>query len=315
LTELPTLSASKIKTLDTCSWLYQTKYIFKLPDTANDGSSRGSVVHLILEMLLTRKEYVTKILAANDVKAVPSVWRLTVKDAKKRNVADETNLQMINEMTITGLKYDFYCKGSTELDSEVKFCFSNLNPRYTIIGFIDKLAKYPKSTKVSDFKTSKQKYTKEELSFNHQALMYSLAVHKLFGQIPDVEFIFLRFPKSPIKMAPKANEQTLGGFESYLAYISDYLANFTEENGKAEMAAHGGFGKKWACGKTGFKEDGTPHWICPFRKPFNYYTNGKKTAFNEKELEIYPERPIVKKQYAGCPAWQKEPEKIEDLEC
>ena len=45
------LSASRIKTLQSCSWMYYAKYIIGIPDKGNDGSSRGTVCHLIFEVL------------------------------------------------------------------------------------------------------------------------------------------------------------------------------------------------------------------------------------------------------------------------
>ena len=57
------LSASKIKTLDNCSWLYHSKYILKVPDISNDGASRGTIVHLIFEVLIKprHRKYSTKL--------------------------------------------------------------------------------------------------------------------------------------------------------------------------------------------------------------------------------------------------------------
>ena len=46
-----TLSASRIKTAQGCSWLYWCKYKLKLPDASNDGAKRGSICHLIFELL------------------------------------------------------------------------------------------------------------------------------------------------------------------------------------------------------------------------------------------------------------------------
>ena len=46
------LSASRLKTAKTCSYLYWAKYHLKLPDKTNDGAARGSVCHLIFESLL-----------------------------------------------------------------------------------------------------------------------------------------------------------------------------------------------------------------------------------------------------------------------
>ena len=45
------LSASRIKTLQQCSWKYWCNYILKLPDKSNEGASRGWICHLIFELL------------------------------------------------------------------------------------------------------------------------------------------------------------------------------------------------------------------------------------------------------------------------
>lgn len=45
------LSASRIKTAQSCSWLYWCKYKLKLPDKSNEGAKRGSICHLVFEVL------------------------------------------------------------------------------------------------------------------------------------------------------------------------------------------------------------------------------------------------------------------------
>jgi len=49
------LSASKIKTLNTCSWTYHTSYVLKLPRTSNTGSNLGTITHEILECLQNKR--------------------------------------------------------------------------------------------------------------------------------------------------------------------------------------------------------------------------------------------------------------------
>ena len=104
------LSASRIKTLEKCSWSYWCNYILKLPDTPNDGSSRGDVVHLVLEVLShpRRKKYVEKILEAGDIFCIKSIKSLTLKRARKNKVSDPENIDLIKEMTLVGLSYDFF---------------------------------------------------------------------------------------------------------------------------------------------------------------------------------------------------------------
>ena len=51
MSERVTLSASRIKTAQSCSWLYWFKYILKAPDKSNDGAKRGTICHLVFELL------------------------------------------------------------------------------------------------------------------------------------------------------------------------------------------------------------------------------------------------------------------------
>ena len=72
------LSASRLKTVKMCSWLYWCKYHERLPDKSNDGASRGTVCHLIFECLgkPSRQHYYDAILKNNDAFAVPSIKKL-----------------------------------------------------------------------------------------------------------------------------------------------------------------------------------------------------------------------------------------------
>ena len=49
------LSASRLKTLETCSWSYWCNYHLKLPQKQNEGALRGTVCHLVFEMLVKKK--------------------------------------------------------------------------------------------------------------------------------------------------------------------------------------------------------------------------------------------------------------------
>ncbi len=102
------LSASRIKTAQSCSWLYHCKYKLKLPDKTNDGASRGTVCHLILEVLAKkgRKNYYNKIIKAKSIFSVPSIVRLATTWAKKLNVSDPENIELIDYMTLNGLEHD-----------------------------------------------------------------------------------------------------------------------------------------------------------------------------------------------------------------
>ena len=94
------LSASRIKTAQSCSWLYWCKYKLGLPEKSNDGARRGSICHLVFEVLGVpkRKKYFNKIIKTQDVFSVPSIRRLIFKHAEKEGVDDTENIEMMKEM-------------------------------------------------------------------------------------------------------------------------------------------------------------------------------------------------------------------------
>ena len=158
------LSASRIKVAQTCSWLYWTKYILKLPDRSNDGAKRGTICHLIFECLGNprHKNHYKKILKNKDAFSSAPVRYLTEKNAKQLGVFDEENIKLIKDMILAGLNYDFYgleLGKPTESISEKEFDIKidDGGKQYVIKGFIDKLFLYKrkKLALIRDFKTSK----------------------------------------------------------------------------------------------------------------------------------------------------------------
>jgi ATP-dependent helicase/DNAse subunit B len=303
------LSASKIKTIESCSWLYYSKYILKYPDISNSGASRGTICHLIFELLLTdrHKKYFEDLCSGKaGVIKNPAIHRLILKNAKKLKVNDEENLDLIYNMIQTGLQSDFFCSGALLVEAESEFKLEEDN--YIINGFIDKLAKFSDSEyKIYDYKSSKGKFSKDEIDFNLQNLMYSLAVFKQKGHIPDVSFIFLKFKKQPIQEAPKPTEEQLNGFKEYLAYVAGYVSEFDEKKSVENLAASSPK-KKWMCGS-----DVEGKWICPSRKPNTYYLgydkNDKfiKSSFDRNSLFEDKSIALINKvEYKGCPFWRKD---------
>ena len=227
------LSASRIKTAQSCSWLYWCKYKLHLPDRSNDGARRGSICHLVFEVLgvKKRKKYYNKIIKSEDVFAVESIKRLILKHAAREGVDDQENIQLMKDMIFNGLSYDFFGKDldkPTEEFSEKDFDIikSDGDIRYKIRGFIDKLFLYKKQkfALIRDFKTSKDVFKGKDATDNLQDLMYSLAVKNLFPEYSNrvSEFLFLKFDLDPnasksgvVQMKP-LEEDELKGFEMQL---------------------------------------------------------------------------------------------------
>jgi hypothetical protein len=307
MSELTKLSASRIKTAQTCSWTYWCNYKLKLPQAGNDGSSRGTICHNIFELLGDHhKSEFDKIIKEGTIWNTEVVAAQVKNEAQELNVSDQENLDLIDEMIVAGLRCDFFGDSDEEptaAESERFFDLEIDKPekgiRYAVRGYIDKLFKYKdNSVIIRDFKSSKQVFKGKEITDNLQNLIYSLAVKHLMPETePQSEFIFLRFDldkdvlgergKGYVKM-DKISEEELEGFEYQLTEFQKYIDNFDEDCGKSNFAAKqdypkdGTFGGPLACGKDGFKmsygqpvldKSGEPikAFICPYRKPMEYY--------------------------------------------
>lgn len=284
--ESKNLSASRIKTLQSCSWLYWCKYILKMPDKKNDGSSRGTICHLIFEVLGNKrhKKHFDKIMKTQDVFSVESIKRLIIKHAKILEVDDFENISLIKQMIFNGLSYDFFGKKlgtPTQSFSEREFAieFDDDNYYFKIRGFIDKLFLYNKKkyAVIRDFKTSKSVFLPTEIEDNMQDLMYSFAVTQMFPEYQNTqsEFLFLKFDlddqktneyvqselfngdklvanfqkshvESGVVRMQPITQGELEGFKHELTEIQKLIDNFSEKDAVKNFAV-----------KKGFPKDGT----------------------------------------------------------
>jgi len=299
-----TLSASSIKCLETCSWLYWNQYEKKVPQKTNDGALRGTVVHTIFEVLINPRHHhhVHELIAKKSVNGSPAVRRLLIKLLGEQNILNVTNFEMCDEMIVVGLKTDFFGRGGKLGKPEFKFELVNEDPLYKIRGYIDKLVFYDGGRmKIVDYKSSKSKFSGDELTANIQSMAYSLVGYKMFNA-KDVtaEFVFLRYPNAPVQSV-HFSRQELAGFEQYLAYIYQLINPFTEDKAITNLAANSQK-NKWLC-KAGAT------WECPYYRPFKYYAlvdeNGKvaRTALSEDQLTPESGQTMVSKEYLGCPAY------------
>jgi len=306
------LSASRIKTLETCSWTYWCKYHLGLPDTTNSGALRGSLCHLVFELLLKprhRKHYDGIIEKKSVKKGSAAVERLIVKHLKtfvtnsKEGIPEKEDHDLMHKMVYIGLAHNFFGHKGAVIDCpEQEFRIENKGPNYNIYGFMDKPIKYKKkkTIKIVDYKSSKRKFTGEDLESNVQAMMYALAATKLWPEFKKiiVQFLFLRFPRQPVQELEFTKDQ-LKGFEVYLEHLNVVINSFSEEEAKLNFASDNEY--HWLCGpaKSG--------WICPFHKPFDYYSlldeEGNQVKSSHKnDLGPSDGQTVEKRHYSGCPA-------------
>lgn len=329
------LSASRIKTLQMCSWQYWCKYHLKLPDKSNEGSLRGTICHAVFENLGNpkHKKHYTRIIKTQNAFASPPVKRMIEAYAKKHNIDDFENMDLINQMTVEGLNYDFFgdkegkpTKSISEKDFDISVNEGDKN--YRILGFIDKLFlfKRKKTALIRDFKTSKQIFSGKEYTDNMQNLMYCLAVKHLYPEFLKrrMEFLFVKFDCNNdgcCEMEPLDVDE-LEGFEYFLTEVQQIINNFNEDIASKNLAydkgylgRDDGFAGRVVCGRADFagqlKKDGTPMWHCPFKFAREFYVlvdkKGVRVASADLKKDLKHKKTkdlkMEKVKYDGCPAF------------
>ena len=305
------LSASRIKTAQECSWSYWSRYHLKIPDAGNDGSKRGWICHLIFELLGNprHKPLYDEAILKDSLFLCEPLRRLVGYHARRLGVNDADNLELINNMTLAGLHFDFFGDARGKADESISeqdfdITVEEGEKLYRLRGFIDKLFLYKDKSLavIRDFKSSKSVFKGKDVTDNLQDLIYTLAVKKLFPHFKkrQVEFLFLKFDLNStgnIRMEDISTEE-LEGLELHLTQISEFLTNFDEYDAVSNFAStqyqsnrgyppDGSFGGILKCGKDGYKihrgkplldKDGNKvvAYICPYRKPMDYYVRKDK---------------------------------------
>lgn len=334
------LSASRIKTLQGCSWSYYCSYILKLSDRGNLGSQLGSIAHTIFESLGSprRKKYYLKCLRRKNIYKVESIRRLVKKHFIKYGITDKEEAKKLNSMVVCGLAYDFFgtrLGTPTQSFSELPFDISvkKRGVSYRVKGFIDKLFLYrqKKIALIRDFKTSKKLFDGKDLEDNLQDQIYSLAVRNLYPEFLKikVEFPFLQLvpelgKKAIIKMGGHTKSE-IAGFEYVLTELQKYVDSFSEKDARLNMAydkpfpSDKSFSGRLLCGFDEYegqlKKDGTKRWGCPYKWGRQYYCvrdrkkNIVKTYFldqyDEIEYDSSKGEKLFLEKYHGCPRWNR----------
>ena len=323
------ISASRMDLLNQCSWQYWARYKLKVPSSGNDGSSKGSIVHLVLEFLFKdkHKKHYDYIKKNKTYKGDEALERLINYHARKLSIFEDSHLDMIDKFLQVAINNNFFGPKSTVErygEKEFKLTIKEKDKNYNVMGYIDQtfICKEKDGVlyaKCVDFKSSKRIFEKDKIDYNIQSIIYQLAIKYLYPNIKkrSLEFIFLAFPESPIIEQPQVLDEVLEGFECYLTSVQELIDNFDEKAAWSSFAADKGYPAKDAgfsgllvCGKARYagelKKDGNPMYYCEYKFPLDYYVTLNKegeiinSAFNEKDLKIEKEQKIEKRKYLGC---------------
>jgi len=314
------ISNSRLNTLEECTAKYAYTYLYKCPNISNQGAQRGSVVHDIFEILANKrhKKIVDLVLKQKTCKKHKALWELTQIYAKKYEVFDSENLELIDQFLITGLTNEFYGpKNTFKNEVEKKFDIEIEDKKkgifYRITGFIDRINWIEDKENnciyidVIDYKSSKSKFEKKKIEISNQGIIYQIALKYLFPDIKlnSFRFLFLKFADDPYQEFKLLTDEQLFGYELFLTEVQKKIEKFSYNNIPDNYAAKIPFLKLTRCGKIGVKKDGTPNFICSAYKPFKYYLISDKTG---KPLKSYFTDDIILedgqfgqwKEYPGC---------------
>jgi len=309
----PALSASKLKTFDSCNVMYWFQYVLKIPQQPSPALMIGSATHKILEVY-SEPEFeneVKQIIATNTL--TNSCIEFIKKTIQEYHVPvlshkNENSEELIKDMVLVGFKADFLCEGGKRFKAESRFCLDREN--FKVNGVIDAYVDYGEFIEIRDFKSSQKKFAGEELDANIQGLVYSLYIREKYKKPARIKFIFLRQPDDPFLEIKPFTDSELDGFEMTLEQQAKKIGGLNFDLAKLDMAANkdypkdGSFGGPLMCGRGKeigqLKKDLSLMYQCPFKHPFDYYIVGKeKTLFKPKSGKFET------KHFEGCPAFAK----------
>lgn len=321
------ISASSVKLFELCSWKYFANKVLKYPKPENAGSARGTCVHKVFECLLNprHKKHYDKIIKTKNVKKCKPVYRLVKKLMSKYDVLNDKydkkgnhNLDLVLEMILTGIGYDFFCNGYEILGSEYNISIEQKD--YKVRGIIDVLSLDKDKLLIRDYKSSAPDSSED---FNTQALMYILWAKRIKNMDAVAQFVFLRKDNTDNFIEElKFSDSQIDGFETYIKHIYKTLRDININTAKSHFAYDdgfandGGFKGAVACGRSMYKghlkKDGSEMYACEHKHPVNYYVlfrDGKfqKSSYNKEDLEKHIDKnnskcySLVSVNYAGCP--------------
>lgn len=304
------LSASRLKSLQQCSWKFYCNEVLKLPETIHPKTITGTCAHSILECLLNPRHKRHYDLVMSGSKSDQSIYnspviKRFVKIYQNKYRLDQVLIDDLDSMVMVVLQLtDYLEKQSDEaFPPEHEFLITIGEQNYQIRGFIDRLARKGDLYLIKDYKTQGKRFDEDELANNFQAAMYQLYIWKKFKSLSTVQFIMLRHP--PTKRDPQKHIQVvrprtpeeLAGFEEYLLFIGEIFSNFDQSHAQMHFCADDP------------KTKGFCTYVCQFRNALTYQSlldkegNLLKNVFLNETLtpDISKGETVEIRSYPGCP--------------
>ncbi len=274
------ISASRVKTLTECSYLFYLQEIQRIPQRKWPATAKGSCIHNIFEMIMNkskvrRQEWLKNIIINGfNIEDYPSIKRyIKFYDKNIEIISPYTIEEMADLLRVAFLGIRKYFLDKTgqvfilpKYTNEERFQL-DLGNGLTISGFIDlKIELSDDEFIIIDLKSQKNKFKKDEMPDNIQGLIYQLAIWEKYKAKSNVEFILLRHaptqktPNKHIQITPQVCEAQLNGLKAYLTYLYRKVNQF----GLEEAISHPHHDKYFCMN------------VCSYFKEFKYQSVRKK---------------------------------------
>lgn len=295
------VSASRLNSLADCTMKFYLNEFLRLPEKVWPRTVAGTISHSVLEALARDRHryHYDLVKEKGTIYASPAISRLVRAWKLKENISDEI-IADIDGMCMVALnETDFLDTEAIErFDPEHEFKFE-LSNGGIVKGFIDRLARYEDKFVIWDYKTARDKHTKNEVAESFQSSVYQLYVWKKFKMPAEVRYVFLRHPPTPrtpqkhLMVTPPATSFQHEGFEGYLEYMHELINGFNE--GQAATHYH--------------DDEGFCQRVCSYYRPFDYNQVRKKTGqlVGNFSLDLTPQlnedEEMETLHFNGCKRW------------
>lgn len=295
------VSASRLNSLADCTMKFFLNEYLRLPEKVWPRTVAGTISHSVLEALARDRHHYHYDLVKEKgtIYASPAIARLVRTWKEKENISDVI-IADIDEMCMVAInKTDFLDTEAEErFDPEHEFKFT-LSNGGVVKGFIDRLARHKDRFVIWDYKTARDKFTKNDVAESFQSAVYQLYVWKKFQMPAEVRYVFLRHPPTPrapqkhIMVTPPATSFQHEGFEGYLEYMHE-LINAFDEN-KAATHYH--------------DDEGFCERVCSYRRPFQYLHVEKPSGelvgnyFLDLAPQVKDDEVSSIQTFKGCKRW------------
>lgn len=173
MSDLLTLSASRIKSFSSCPRKFYYRYILEEPEPQNPAAAMGSAVHKTIEIVHQE--------GGDPVNTYNGLWIEQMKEHPE--IQTHPNVHRVHQDGVKIVeKYDFAKRTPTELELEFTLPFPDpIEPICYMRGFIDHI--YEDGT-VVDLKTSRNKPKLSVLGFDPQFIIYDWAFLNIYQELP-----------------------------------------------------------------------------------------------------------------------------------